>query len=165
MIWEDSKIIRYCERRGLVDPYEPPLVNPASIDLRLGNRIRMAESVGWSVAIEFDEYDLQPGEFVLCHSLEYVKIPLFAAAVLYSKSSSGRIGLEHLHTCFIDSGFCGELTFEFHNVAPWNIKLVAGMRVMQMVLHDLSALPMKDYSQTGRYQGQTGPTPAREEKE
>jgi dCTP deaminase len=164
MIWEDKKIRQYCEHRGMVIPYEPSLVNPASIDLRLGNELRKAGSHGWMDPIEFEGYVLGPGDFVLCHSLEYVTIPVTAAGVLYSKSSTGRIGLEHLHAGYIDPNFCGQLTFEFHNVAPWPITLKAGMRVMQMVLHDLNQVPLENYETTGRYQRQTGPTVAREEK-
>jgi len=39
---------------------------------------------------------------------------------------------------------------------------VPGTRLMQMVLEDLTAPAARDYSQTGRYQGQVGATPARE---
>lgn len=169
MIWNDTAIHMYCIDGDLVTPYEPSLVNPASIDLRLGSKIRKAYTrqyirhgeMMWTDAEEFVAFYLYPGEFVLCHSLEYVKIPLIASAVLYSKSSTGRIGLEHLHAGYIDPGFEGQLTFEFHNVAPWTIELRAGMRVMQMVLHQLNGPPLVGYEKTGRYQGQTGPTLAR----
>jgi dCTP deaminase len=85
-----------------------------------------------------------------------------ACAELFSKSSTGRIGLEHLHAGWIDPGFRGQLTLEFKNVAPWPILLQPGKRYMQMVVHDLVAPAARDYSQTGRYQNQTGATPARE---
>jgi dCTP deaminase len=107
-------------------------------------------------------YRLEPGEFILCCTMETVAIPNDACAALFSKSSTGRIGLEHLHAGWIDPGFVGQLTLEFKNVAPWPILLQPGKRLMQMVVYDLVEPPARDYSQTGHYQNQTGATPARE---
>jgi hypothetical protein len=61
-----------------------------------------------------------------------------------------------------DPAFAGQWTFELHNVAPWCNRLVPGKRYMQMEVVDMTAPPARDYSQTGRYQNQTGATPARE---
>ena len=135
MILNDSKLKALCENNALVSPYDVELVNPASIDLRLGGQIRfprhewrvLYEMVGvngkkashlpeeeaaalwmemidggamWDDPINFDIGDwfwIEPQAFVLCHSLETVNIPTNACAFLYSKSSMGRIGLEHAH--------------------------------------------------------------------
>lgn len=162
---------------GGVSPFDPALINPASVDLRLGNKIRVPQWYWrpflwriahkrnlsrWSDIYSFDTYLLPPRGFVLCHSVEFVKIPPDMLAVLFSKSSTGRVGLEHLHAGLGDPGFCGQWTWEFFNVASWPILLEAGKRLMQMVLIRLIATPEKTYEKTGRYQGQTGPTEARE---
>lgn len=104
---------------------------------------------------------LHPGEFVLCHSIEFVKLPLDAKAVLFSKSSTGRVGLEHLHAGLGDPGWEGEWAFEFHNVAPWMLELAYGARVMQMSIERLVAPVAVSYSKKGRYQNQTGATISR----
>jgi dCTP deaminase len=176
-IWNDRTIIEYCNHSALVAPFDPANVNPASIDLRLGTsyRFQQRESYRWPLAITDtvetwgDEYILPnegawlyPGTFILCCTMETVAIPNDACAALFSKSSTGRMGLEHLHAGWIDPGFRGQLTLEFKNVAPWPILLQPGKRYMQMVVHDLVAPAARDYSQTGRYQNQTGATPARE---
>ena len=163
-IWNDVLLHDYCTRCNLVAPYEPANVNPASIDLRLDASYRLPSADGWTREILMPESGvlLQPGQFILCCTLETVAIPNDASAALYSKSSTGRIGLEHLHAGWIDPGFVGQLTLEFHNVAPWPILLQPGRRYMQMVVYDLTAPAARDYSMTGRYQGQTGATPARE---
>lgn len=169
-IWNDVLLHDYCTRRNLVAPFDPANVNPASIDLRLdaSYRIAYASSTqtidGWGFEVQMPPAGilLQPGQFILCCTLETVAIPNDASAALYSKSSTGRIGLEHLHAGWIDPGFVGQLTLEFHNVAPWPILLQPGKRYMQMVVYDLTAPAARDYSMTGRYQGQTGATPARE---
>lgn len=152
MIWNDVRLREW---------FGDSNINPASIDLCLGNGLCVATPEGWREPVQFDTYDLKPGEFVLCHSAEYVKMPTNAIGMLFSKSSTGRIGLEHLHAGYVDPGFHGELTFEFHNVAPWPITLVAGKRIMQLVMVSMESAPENDYTITGRYNGQVGPTPAR----
>jgi dCTP deaminase len=165
MIWNDTKL-DMAALRGMVDPFDPALVNPASIDLRLGAAYRLpSDFPGVIWGIQFNMPDtgivLEPRQFILCCTLETVRIPPDACAQLFSKSSTGRMGLEHLHAGWIDPGFNGQLTLEFHNVAPWPIRLVPGQRLMQMVVESMTAPAVRDYSQTGRYQGQTGATPAR----
>lgn len=176
--------------RTNIDPYNPAMVNPASLDLRLGNELRRPRwywrnpvtrwlawhfPAGWERNIKenpdhfwdepltFDRYTLHPGEFVLCHSLEFVQIPPDYAAVLFSKSSTGRMGLEHLHAGWFDPGFAGQATLEFVNMAPWPVELVAGMPIMQLVYIQMSTAPERPYGKgNGRYQGQLGPTAARD---
>jgi len=183
-IWNDRTIIEYCNSSALVTPFDATCVNPASIDLRLGTSYRlphpMWQSSGTRIAVADpahlatlptwgDELHMPaegiviaPGQFILCCSLETVRIPVDAVAHLYSKSSTGRKGIEHLHAGLGDCGFCGQWTFELHNVAPWPVALIPGLRYMQMEVCDMVEPPARDYSLTGRYQGQTGATPARE---
>lgn len=187
MIWSDSQLRNASKHERLVEPYDPACINPASQDLKLGNQIRephpvwsqmtaeqMREAIAdgtidllprWGEAREFDTYWLMPGAFVLCASLEFVRIPEDATALLFSKSSTGRVGLEHLHAGLGDPGFAGQWTWELINVAPWPIKLEAGKRVMQQVLIRMAEPPEASYQVTGRYNNQTGPTEARPEKQ
>ncbi len=173
MIWNDSKITEWAESGGIT-PFDPALVNPASLDLQLGNMIRVAQRSWslhhpefinkqtppakiWDKPHKFERFILSPGQLVLCHSMEYTRIPDNACAMLLSKSSTGRIGLEHLHAGWGDCGFSGEWVFELKNLALWPIELVAGERYMQLVLMDMCAPPERTYAVTGRYNGQTGP--------
>lgn len=170
-----------------VKPYHAEHVNPASMDFTLGDTIRVTHPIWdgmtkrkmlqhieagtieglplWAEPQVFDVFWLLPGKFVLCHSAECIKIPVSLTSLLFSKSSTGRIGLEHLHAGYFDPGFGinedSQATWELHNVAPWPIKLVAGKRLMQMVMLEMIRPPRLDYSVTGRYNGQVGPTPAR----
>lgn len=193
-ILPDYQILEAAEQ-GMIIPFDEKSLNPASYDLRLGNLIRRPHSVWsmlnrqqveslilsgdirslpyWSEPIKFDAYWLMPNEFVLCHSLEFVNIPDDTAALLFSKSSTGRVGLEHLHAGFGDPGFGkskdnntpgASWTWELHNVAPWPIELIAGKRIMQQVFFKMTDKPIHSYQETGRYNGQVGPTPARSEK-
>ena len=40
MILNDKQLRQLCQQEGLVDPYDDALINPASIDLRLGGQVR-----------------------------------------------------------------------------------------------------------------------------
>ena len=126
MVWNDAKITTWAQSGG-VTPFDASCVNPASLDLRLGNLIhrphyiwdnlsqfdmamRISEQTidelpRWSDPVEFGAYWLMPGKFVLCHSLELVQIPVNAACILVLKSSKGRLGLNHSHSGWGDPGF------------------------------------------------------------
>lgn len=191
MILNDLSIKRWAANGG-VTPYDESLVNPASLDLRLGNTIRephktwscistidMLAKIAdgtihdiplWGDAFEFEEYWLMPKghgpNFILCHSLEFVNIPDDMAAVLYSKSSTGRRGVEHLHAGYGDPGWHdAQWTWEIHNVSPWPIQLIAGKPLMQMVMVRMTDKPLRNYAETGRYNNQIGPTTERPVKE
>jgi len=179
MILPDHELRAWAETH--VTPYDPELINPASIDLRLGSEICVPRLMWshpelsfsditptdyrdlpkWGESFVFTSHLLYPNDFVLCHSLEHTTLELNQVATLYLKSSLGRIGLEHLHAGFGDPGFSGQWTFELKNMAPWPIELVAGQRLMQLVVMRMSSPPERGYGEMGRYQGQTGPTEAR----
>ena len=166
MIWNDTKLRQACSAaQPLVSPLDAACINPASIDLRLGCEFRRWQGDGWGQEVAAPMSGtivMEPGEFLLCCSLETVCIPTNACAALYSKSSTGRRGIEHLHAGWIDPGFCGQLTWELKNVTPHAAVLVVGSRLMQMVVTELLAPAAVSYAATGRYQNQTGATPARE---
>lgn len=90
MIWNDAWLLRH--RTQLVTPFDSTLVNPASIDLRLGCEYRRwTRAVGvCGTAPLGATIHMASGEFLLCCSLEVVTIPIHACAALYSKSSTGQ---------------------------------------------------------------------------
>lgn len=157
MIWPDYLLRHACETSGLVTEYDEALINPASIDLRLGNEFVDLHTGQRYVA---DEITLRPGDAILATTLEYVRIPVDAAACIYLKSSSARKGLDHALAGWIDPGFCGQVTLELH--AHREVTFQAGQRVVQMVVMEMMGSPDKPYQ--GRYQNQSGPTEARPEK-
>lgn len=153
MIWNDYKLKAGC-RSELVTPYDEACINPASIDLRIGN-----EFVSLSNGQRFtaDEVTLIPGMAILATTIERVCIPVDAAAAIYLKSSMARQGLDHALAGWIDPGFVGQITLELHAHRP--VTLRAGQRVVQMVLMSLTGPALNPYN--GRYQNQVGPTEAK----
>ena len=159
MIWNDKKLRRWAEGGG-VTPYDEKMINPTSIDLRLGNSFRRlitdrrARYV-WSEPEYFEEIPFDANDFILCHSMEITNIPNDATAFLYLKSSMGRRGIEHLHAGFGDAGFRGQWTFELINHFPEHRTLTAGQPIAQLILLDCHE-PENPYS--GHYQDQRGAT-------
>jgi dCTP deaminase len=166
-------------RVGL-DPFDPAMVQPSSVDVRLDRMFRVFENHRYphiDPAQEQPEltrmvepageepFILHPGEFVLGSSFEAVTLPDDVAARLEGKSSLGRLGLlTHSTAGFIDPGFSGHVTLELSNVATLPIKLWPGMKIGQLCFFRLSSPAEHPYGSEvygSRYQGQRGPTPSR----
>lgn len=162
------------------DPFEPAMVQPSSIDVRLDRYFRLFDNHKYAVIDPAEEqsdltrlvaaapgeaFILHPGEFALGSTLEQVALPDDVAARLEGKSSLGRLGLlTHSTAGFIDPGFVGHVTLELSNVATLPIKLWPGMKIGQMCFFRLSTPAEKPYGSGAagsRYQGQRGPTPSR----
>ncbi len=160
MILPDVEILSLV-RRDLVTPFDPELVNPASLDVRLGENLLVElpstpQLVPFSIAGHTQEkpFMLQPHEFILAETVEEFRLPDCIAGQLALKSSRAREGIEHLLAGYIDPGYCGRLTLELQNARMMHpVALWPGMRIAQIVFHRMSMLPAKDYSHTGRYQG------------
>ncbi|MEY9214691.1 dCTP deaminase [Thermobifida halotolerans] len=166
--------------RVKLDPYDPALIQPSSIDVRLDRYFRVFENHRYPhidpaveqpgltrlVEPEGDEaFVLHPGEFVLASTYETVTLPDDIASRLEGKSSLGRLGLlTHSTAGFIDPGFSGHVTLELSNVATLPIKLYPGMKIGQLCMFQLSSPAEHPYGSEAcgsRYQGQRGPTPSR----
>lgn len=163
-----------------LDPFEPELVQPSSIDVRLDRLFRVfnnhlsthidpsqrQDDLTTLVEVEDGEpFVLHPGEFVLASTLEVITLGDQLAGRLEGKSSLGRLGLlTHSTAGFIDPGFSGHVTLELSNVATLPIRLWPGMRVGQLCIFRLSSPAEHPYGSQvygSRYQGQRGPTPSR----
>jgi len=171
--WNDGRLRQWAESGGLT-PYDPKMINGASIDLRLSNMVcLLAESYGkqrmrygdksamaklWRTPEEFARLELYPGQAVLFSTMEFTKIPVNASADLLSKSTAGRSLIEHFHAGYGDPGFEGTWTLEIINFSPFVWIFEPGDRVVQLVMTDLSGDAIDGYGKTGRYQGQVLPT-------
>ncbi|MFJ8624344.1 dCTP deaminase [Kitasatospora sp. NPDC093550] len=166
--------------RVVIDPFDPAMIQPSSIDVRLDRFFRVFENHKYPhidpseeqpdltrlVEPEGDEaFILHPGEFVLASTYEVITLPEDVASRLEGKSSLGRLGLlTHSTAGFIDPGFSGHVTLELSNVATLPIKLYPGMKIGQLCLFRLSSPSEHPYGSErygSRYQGQRGPTPSR----
>ena len=161
MILADWQITARCNG-GMVSPFDPELVNPASLDVRLGDTL-LIESAESPALVRFplgdyftqeDPYLLRPGQFVLAHTIEAFHLPDDIAAQFMLKSSRAREGIEHLLAGYADPGFHGVMTLELVNSRQlYPVVLWPGMKIGQMVFHQMAATPQRSYAVTGRYNG------------
>jgi dCTP deaminase len=76
---------------------------------------------------------ITPGQFMLGHSMEYIKLPNYICGCLEGRSSFARLGIEiHMTAGFIDPGFEGVITFEIYNAGANTVKLYPGLRIGQL---------------------------------
>ncbi len=150
----------------VVTPLEENQIQPASIDIRIGNTysivedspsgiIRLNEEIEYR-QITADKYILLPGQFVLATTMEFVELPNNLTAFVEGRSSLGRLGLFIQNAGWVDPGFKGEITLELFNANRCAIELNAGRRVGQLVFAKLDEHALNPYR--GKYQGQRGAT-------
>ena len=178
MVLSDHDIkIELAAGRIVIDPLGEGLVQPASVDLRLGSDFRVFRN-STHVAIdplthqpdlteqiiveEGGAFVLHPGQFALGTTLERVALPADILARLEGKSSLGRLGLMiHSTAGYIDPGWDGQITLELSNVANLPILLHPGMRIGQISFERMSSPVDVPYGAPGlgsHYQGQRGAT-------
>lgn len=152
---------------------KPDCVNTASLDLRLGRKILMEAAPPPGYIIDYrrrykltvKEIELPdsgiviyPGQFFLAHTIEVCFFPDDLAALFRTKSSMGRIGLEHMDAGWVDPGFHGSLTLEFKNLTQFHPILIRpGDRIGQLVfMRGDSVDPNHSYRRVGNYNGAGG---------
>ena len=170
MILSDKTLIKMLEEKTLVvEPVEKEQIQPASIDIRLGNTFSVVEDTSTGIinleekinykTITSDSYILLPNQFVLATTMEYFELPNDLTAFVEGRSSLGRMGLFIQNAGWVDPGFKGEITLELYNANRCAIELKAGRRVGQLVFAKMDDTAINPYN--GKYQGQRGATGSR----
>lgn len=170
MILSDGEIQELIDQGKLrISPLEPHQIQPASVDIRLGdtfcviddsarNIISLQDEIRYKT-IKNDSYVLLPGQFVLATTVENFGLPNNLTAFVEGRSSLGRLGLFIQNAGWVDPGFEGEITLELYNASRFAIELQAGCRIGQLVFAKMERDAVNPY--TGKYQGQRGATGSR----
>src|SRR4029077_6739324 len=147
-----------------IDPYDPALLQPSSVDVRVDRFFRVfrnsrypfidvkQEQEGLTELVEIDDepFILHPGEFVLGSTLERVQLPDDLVARLEGKSSLGRLGLLiHSPAGFLDPGWDGHVTLELSNVANLPITIYPEMKIGQLSFVQMAEPTDNPYGSTG----------------
>lgn len=174
MILPDHLISELAQQRGLIEPFNPEQVAPASYDVRLGNDFKVFQrdatpyidledpaDITHDVHVADGEYFLlHPGEFILGVTKEIVNMPDNLVSRIEGKSSVGRLGLMvHVTAGYIDPGFRGAVTMEMAGLHPLPIKLRPGKLIAQLSFTEMTSAAAKPYQ--GRYQGDETVTSSR----
>jgi dCTP deaminase len=165
-----------------IEPWDPAMVQPASVDVRLGNSFRVfhnhkIQSIDLAdpprdltehVEVEDGgQFVIHPGEFVLGRTAEQVEIPDDIVCRIEGRSSLGRLGLiVHATAGFVDPGFRGTLTLEITNFNSVPIVLRPGLSIAQLSFMALDQPAERPYGHPelgSHYHGQLEATESRYE--
>ena len=156
----DLEIRELCEQQQMVWPFRPELLNPASLDLTLGNEIMIEVAdqrdlvrMDISERTEQDPYWMLPNEFCLAETVEQFNLPNTISAQFVLKSSRAREGYNHMLAGWCDPGWNNsKLTLELkNNLRHHRLPLYPGLEIGQMVFHRMSSTPAQSYAVTGHY--------------
>ena len=181
MFLSDRTMREEIERgRIRIEPLAKDAIQPSSIDLRLGDKIRVfrnnhishidlrQDTAVLTEVVEMKRgqpFFLRPYELALGVTFEYIAVPDDLVARLDGKSSLGRVGLMiHATAGLIDPGWEGRITLELMNLAPFPITLFAGMKIGQLSFVQMTTpvdVPYGARALASKYQGDTEPTPSR----
>lgn len=172
-------------RRRVMDPQDPFVVTPmpsldsvshGSIDLRLGNTFLVAvrasvrsvsarrpeesrQLFGEVRCAPKDPLIIQPGQFVLASTMEYICLPADLCGFLQSRSTYGRLGLISATATYVTAGYRGCPTLEISNVGEVPIEVHPGDPICHLVLFTANEDPSD--LKPSRYQCATRPYAAR----
>ena len=170
------------EERIKIRPWDPAMVQPASVDLKLGTSFRVFHNhrlpaidlaqppSGLTEHVQIEDsanFVIHPGEFVLGTTVEWVELPDDIVARIEGKSSLGRLGLiVHATAGFVDPGFSGTLTLEITNLTRVPIVLWPGKPIAQLSFMTLDQAAERPYGHPdlgSHYHGQVEATESRYE--
>ncbi|MFJ7512825.1 dCTP deaminase [Peribacillus simplex] len=124
-----------------LEPLKKSQLQPASIDLRIGNHFLAIDeystlfiSLDKPAAYKENYKDhiiIPPRAFVLGTTIEVIKLPNNMSAFVEGRSSIGRLGLFIQNAGWVDPGFEGHITLELYNSNRVPIELKAGRRIYQ----------------------------------
>lgn len=180
-VLSDATIVELVESgRIRIEPWSAEHVQPASVDLRLGDSFRVftnhrvsaidlqdvPDNLTEEVIVPEDgEFVIHPGEFCLGRTLEWVELPDDIVARIEGKSSLGRLGLiVHATAGFCDPGWKGTLTLELNNLTRVPIILHPGLEIAQLSFMTLDRPARRPYGSPelgSHYQGQRAATASR----
>lgn len=188
MVLSDRDIkIALKEKRIIITP-APDLsvqLGSNSLDLRLGNTFRIfdhskfayidpfqkniGEEITREVKKKKDEpFIIQPGEFALGVTVEYIELPDDLVGSLEGRSSIGRLGIMvHSTAASIECGFRGNITLELSNMGKMPVALYPGMRICSVAFMQMSSPALVPYykKKNAKYSGQRGPDESRIQKD
>jgi dCTP deaminase len=135
--------------RVVIEPFSLDQIGPASIDLHLGDEIRVMHEGRDPVPVTDDvdyqtftdvrpldvPYALTPGETIHGITRERITLPGDVGGWLEGRSRFARLGLMiHVTSGFVQPGVSSRQVLEMSNVSGRTLLIHAGVRLLQIVL-------------------------------
>lgn len=170
----------------LLDEEGQVKMGQASVDLRLGFDFCLVTASSFGSISEFSEHGSQPQsfaklyrreyvpfgssivihphQFMLAHTLEYIRLPNDLLAYVVGRSTWGRLGLIVATAVGIHPGFAGSLTFELRNLGETPLTLYPGQTISQLFFHSVAnrdGMPATGSAAHAQYAGTVDMIPQR----
>jgi len=132
-----------------IEPFALDQLGAASIDLTLGDEIRVIESGDGPIDLREDAdyrdhtrvcalsqpYVLEPGYTIHGITRERIHLPTNLSGFLEGRSRFARLGLMvHVTSAFVQPGVANRQVLEMSNVSNRSLRIHAGVRLCQLVL-------------------------------
>lgn len=165
-----DRILDEIERGRLrIEPWSPEQVGAASIDLHLGEELRVLKRDGSepidvegngdpldvTQIVRIDQgFVLDPGQTVHGITRERLSLPPDICAWIEGRSSIARLGLMvHVTSGFVHPGVANHQVLEMSNLSQAPLRLRSGIRICQIVLERTEGEAVYQ----GRFAGQRSP--------
>ncbi len=157
---------RHKSGESVVSPFDQSSLQPASIDLRLGDTETAYDLKDYILGQDIPEDQLTrktfttrkvaPGETVFVTLKETIKIPGDCLGFVFPRSSITRLGII-IPPVFMNPGYVGQMPITIKNGTNTDITIMPDVRVAQLICAPLSRLPSATYAERdGKYAGEVG---------
>ena len=149
VLTRDAILAEFNAGRLIISPFQPDQLGAASVDLTLGDEIRVidngAEPIDLLDEIDYrdhtsvqrldEPYVLEPGYTIHGITRERISLPRDLCGFLEGRSRFARLGLMiHVTSAFVQPGVSNRQVLEMSNVAGQPLRIHPGVRLCQLVL-------------------------------
>lgn len=173
----DTQIKKYIKKGKItIDPYDEKNVHPSTYKLSLGNTLLIPEKDQLidltkpqnmphydSLDISKESHILEPHDFVLGQTTEFVGSDTDVGIILDGRSTLARLGVTvHQSALLISPGQDPHvIVLEIFNASNFRIKLAAGIKIAEVMFFKMDEATSVPYKSRNRYNGQSITTGAR----
>lgn len=160
-ILSDRDILQLLRQKKLcISPLSATQIQPASIDLRLGEKGKVivggsadlrdfnGESIVWEEVDLKAGFTLEPDAYLQAWTLEKIELGKNINAKVFGKNSLLFVGL-NVNTAFINPGFNGHMCLAIKNLTSIPLTIGFGMDICQIEFSTLAQLPTRGYREQG----------------
>jgi len=148
-----------------IRPLKPDQIGQASVDLSVGDEWYFFKDQYIGKTVDLSKVDfkrahrkikaktitLKPQEMCLGKTIEKITLPANMMGKLEGRSRYARMGISvHITSAVVQPGSNNHQVLEIVNMAPFSIKLHAGMRISQVVFKRLESKSSKPYAKYGK---------------
>ena len=166
MILSDKDIKKMLENGKMkIEPLEMEQIGSASIDLTLSDEWHIFKKELMKKTVDLSKTGFQeafrvkksksiilrPREMCLAKTVEKITLPPSVMGMLEGRTRFARMGLAvHITSTLVQPGSNNRQVLEIMNMAPFPVKLHAGMRISQVVFEKLKSPTSKPYAKFGK---------------